>query len=486
MTGEKMIKNKFCRDGGRALRIAIGITMSIVLLAISASALSNSGGGSWQYSKNIIISNSGGILTDYQVLISLDSSNFPSNAQNSGADIRFTDSRGNELDYWIESWDSVTKNAKIWIKMPSIPSGATMTYMYYGNPSATSSSNGSAVFDFFDDFHSISETWTCAVASNQFGYGSCSASNSVATVTGGTNDWWSLFASGAASLSPPLSVEFFSKDTVVYPGGFIIGMASSQSLVSPTYAVFFMGGTAVWNNGFESFNNGVSSSEGSSNDLPNFSVVRIDVYGTKIDYYVNGSLVHTKTTNVPTGGMKVILSAAQPSSSISTDWVRVRKYASIEPLVTMGPETAIQMPKNITVSPSNASIVVGNSQTFTAITKDQLGNPINAIVTWSSSNTSVGTFDPSTGVFTAKATGTTTVTAINGSISGSASVTVTHKFRFVQLTDVHIGPDVTSCLEGVKKSLVNGTVACVESYAESIDRFKNVQNHILNLNSAIS
>ncbi|NJD77449.1 MAG: hypothetical protein FIB08_10210 [Candidatus Methanoperedens sp.] len=107
-------------------------------------------------------------------------------------------------------------------------------------------------------------------------------------------------------------------------------MASSQSVISPSYSVFFNGGPAALN-GFASSNNGLISSEGSLNDLPLFSVVRIDVYGTKIDYYISDSLVHTKTTDVPTGGMKVFMAAAQPSSSISTDWVFTRRLAVPEP-----------------------------------------------------------------------------------------------------------------------------------------------------------
>lgn len=78
----------------------------------------------------------------------------------------------------------------------------------------------------------------------------------------------------------------------------------------------------------------------------------------------------------------------------------------------------------ITVSPATASVVVGGTQTFTAATLDQNGKPITATVTWTSSNTAVGTID-STGKFTAKAVGTTTITAASGSVNGTATATVT-------------------------------------------------------------
>jgi hypothetical protein len=46
------------------------------------------------------------------------------------------------------------KTQRIWVKVPFIPASTTKTiYVYYGNPSATSTSNGTATFDFFDDFN---------------------------------------------------------------------------------------------------------------------------------------------------------------------------------------------------------------------------------------------------------------------------------------------------------------------------------------------
>lgn len=52
-----MASNIIC--GGRALRIAVGIIALVLLLSDGAGALSNSGGGSWVYYKDITISNPG-------------------------------------------------------------------------------------------------------------------------------------------------------------------------------------------------------------------------------------------------------------------------------------------------------------------------------------------------------------------------------------------------------------------------------------------
>ena len=142
----------------RIKTIASGIVLVLVLLASAAvgtaSALSNSGGGSWAYYKEITVKeNSGKTLTDYQVLVELNSANFDfSKAKSDGSDIRFS-LNGEELNYWIEEWNPYAKKAKIWVKVPYIPAnGEVKIKMYYGNPSASAVSNGDKVFEFFDDF----------------------------------------------------------------------------------------------------------------------------------------------------------------------------------------------------------------------------------------------------------------------------------------------------------------------------------------------
>jgi len=109
----------------------------------------------WSFVRPIkITEQSGNNLSDYQVLIELNSSNFDfSKAKSDGSDIRFLLPSGKSIPYWIESWDKSGQNAKVWVKVPSLPANSsTVIYMYYGNPSATDESNGDAVFEFFDDF----------------------------------------------------------------------------------------------------------------------------------------------------------------------------------------------------------------------------------------------------------------------------------------------------------------------------------------------
>lgn len=79
---------------------------------------------------------------------------------------------------------------------------------------------------------------------------------------------------------------------------------------------------------------------------------------------------------------------------------------------------------SVTVSPNPTTVLVGRTQTFTAVAKDASGNVVNANFTWSSSDTAVATIN-ATGVASSVAVGTTTITATTGGVSGSATLNVT-------------------------------------------------------------
>jgi uncharacterized repeat protein (TIGR01451 family) len=103
-------------------------------------------------------------LSDYQVLLKLDENNFDfSQANDDGSDVRFTDGSSTyTLTYWIESWDSASQLAYIWVKVPTLENGYTNIYLYYDNPVANTASDGTATFDFFDDDWSEFLGETCA------------------------------------------------------------------------------------------------------------------------------------------------------------------------------------------------------------------------------------------------------------------------------------------------------------------------------------
>ncbi len=103
----------------------------------------------------------------------------------------------------------------------------------------------------------------------------------------------------------------------------------------------------------------------------------------------------------------------------------------------------------ITVSPTTASIAVGDTQQFTATGhySDLSTQNLTDSVTWSSSLTSFGTVSNasgSQGLATGVATGATTITATDGLISGGVALTVTP----VALVSITVSPTTASIAAG--------------------------------------
>jgi hypothetical protein len=113
------------------LLIGVLILTSLAGAGGAATSLFNSGGGSWQYYREITLTEeSGNTLTDYQVHVQLAGSNFPTTRPD-GADIRFTDAADNVLSYWLESWDYSGKSASIWVKVPNIPANGNRDFLIF-------------------------------------------------------------------------------------------------------------------------------------------------------------------------------------------------------------------------------------------------------------------------------------------------------------------------------------------------------------------
>jgi hypothetical protein len=110
----------------------------------------------WSRRAPVTINNPGSALTDYQVRVDV---TYDADMQPDFDDIRFRDSDGStELAHWRESYTDST-SAVFWVKVPSIPSGSKVIYMYYGNDAADSASDGDATFIFFDDFSGDLSKW---------------------------------------------------------------------------------------------------------------------------------------------------------------------------------------------------------------------------------------------------------------------------------------------------------------------------------------
>ena len=129
---------------------ALAVVAALVLVPRVLSAASG-----WDYVRGITITNdSGSVLTNYQLLVTLTTANTDAYAHmnSDGSDLRFMDEDDTtQFDYWIEIWSN-PGTSKVWVEVPSIPAGTSTVHMWHGNSGASSGSNGDATFLFFDDF----------------------------------------------------------------------------------------------------------------------------------------------------------------------------------------------------------------------------------------------------------------------------------------------------------------------------------------------
>ena len=124
---------------------------------------------SWIYRKSHTVVHAASAGTNYQVKITV---HYGSGADSVGdvytsshcktdfGDIIFCDSSGNTLlSYWMESKTN-SNNAVFWVKITDdITTSDSTIYIYYGNPAATTGSNGANTFIVFDDMSTGGDNW---------------------------------------------------------------------------------------------------------------------------------------------------------------------------------------------------------------------------------------------------------------------------------------------------------------------------------------
>jgi len=104
-------------------------------------------------------------LTDFQVKIILNSSNFDFSIDPDGKKLRFVDEKNHYIPYWIEYWrysNDGNDKAIIWIKVPKLKANKNTTIYLVSTYPNISESNGYLVFELFDDFEydfSIGAHW---------------------------------------------------------------------------------------------------------------------------------------------------------------------------------------------------------------------------------------------------------------------------------------------------------------------------------------
>ncbi|MDD5472742.1 MAG: DUF2341 domain-containing protein [Candidatus Methanoperedens sp.] len=326
------------KNANAAHTLAMGVVAALFIVSfavtgMAAPALSNSGGGSWQYYKEIKVSNSGGELSDYQVLVQLSGSNFPSNVRSDGSDFRFTDASGTELNYWIESWDYAGRGAKIWVKVPSIAGGGSAAVrMYYGNPDSGVISNGDKVFEFFDDFETGNANKWSIIGSPQIGSEYAFSGNYGIRVYGDMTN----FINKSWVLNP-MAIEFRGKRI----GGDLWGGVgiTNDRLVGMERSC---NKDVAWDTTQRCGSFGMDS---------NWHKYRVLIGSSETRYYADSDYIWTTSGSTGMYPNIVFYTAGAPGDGYIDD-VFVRKYAFSEPTITLGAEQTTSMPTPTTPAPT--------------------------------------------------------------------------------------------------------------------------------------
>ena len=308
----------------------------------------------WNYRCPVTINNIAGDLLYYQVLVTLTSTNFDfSKAKVDGSDLRITQRDGiTELYHWVESWNSTSQWAYVWVRVPDLNIGNKTIYLYYNNPAATTTpfKNGATTFDGFDDSWSqfsgagfnLEETQSPQSpyeVNSQFVWstinGMPSASNGILNLVN---------AIGIKSTPPHQFNEYVamgframygSGDGNGY-GGFINGTIGSRTMIGDYQSYSYDLYLRNYVNAYE-----------------NLALPRVGGYDWHNAYHVyelrwipgktRGDVDHdasnaesTDPAQVPSATLPVTLySYSGSNATLSVDWVYVRQYRNPEPIATI-------------------------------------------------------------------------------------------------------------------------------------------------------
>jgi hypothetical protein len=315
-------------------------------------------------------------------------------------DIRFTDSDATTLlNYWIES-GCYSGNTRIWIRVTSIPASSTKTiYLYYGNPSATSASDGKATWLFFEDWeNSRNASWVDGqgFTSANWEYASPGFSGNYRlhfktgrSDTEWDNMWWKGATFSNFRLLAFLKAEYSDDDSKIHfrTTGNELGVDPANNIYRDAPGYWVMLPRA----GYRYFRLVKCSTTGTRTDLNLLSApqssdwVRIEVKAIGSSLVANierppgnfiGTLSATDTT-FSSGYVGIAAAEWDADRNPSFDALCVGKIASPEPSISIGNEETLQTSETKRIGLANETFNYTNFLSVKKISKliSLIGNP---------------------------------------------------------------------------------------------------------------
>jgi len=395
----------------------------------------------WPYRVPVYVNNTlnGSTLHDFQVEIVINTQNLISGGKmrSDCGDIRFESKTGTALNYWIDSTTINSSNTVIWVKVNSISASATDSfYLYYGNPSATSTSSGASTFLLFDGFDSS------ALNTNLWSYCTTEPTES--------NGQLSFNLNSAPDESIITSINALA-----------IPFVEEMYVASASNNYSFIGQVDTNISGYGLF----YGRNGGNNEMQMDTIETADTScaiatrqsGTKVaagqvigDWqftwaatgderisWPGGSFVRGDSIPAPTYAfikLGIEDTTGNGYTSLTLNWVRARKFANHQPTTSLGTETGTTA---IASASGNGQLCTGDSLNLSAGTVSNAAyswsgpgysssrqNPVIKNVTSSKSGTYYLTITPNNGCASAPSSVNVVVspTSVGGSVSGSVTV----------------------------------------------------------------
>ncbi len=320
-----------------------GITVIALFLIINPQTEAAWWNQLWLYRKPLTINYTGTTtLTNYQVKVTgavlAETTLYTAGKlQKDCSDLRFTDSNGQQLYYWIEDsvdasdlLDCSATNYDVWVKVSTLNTGNNTIYFYYGNPQAQSESNGNNTFEFFDDFSASSLDTTKWTAT-----GTVTISAGKATI-GNSSKLRGKNTFGYKNLD-------FRMQTLVGDATNRLEAAGFRDSGDTNNAIFYIDSAITStqiNTGTKAASVWSANATSTVTDRTAMQLYRIERYSAAgVKFYQNGTELVNDTTNIPTANLEIEYNNLNTFTT-TLDWVSVRSVAATEPgAPTIGSET---------------------------------------------------------------------------------------------------------------------------------------------------
>jgi hypothetical protein len=309
----------------------------------------------WTYRQKLTIQSATGAGTNYQIPITVLKTGTNSHCRDDFGDLRFTASDGSTLlDYWMQSVSLGSQALFCVNDTDNLSSSNSTIYMYYGNSGATTTSNGKATFQFFDNFSADSSIdWTNTWQSSAQSLYSLSGGNLVC----GTTSGGSQLIQTKTSFSGGFCASALVRETDSGGQAYLDMESSSLTYTGkdneilayniPAYLVYLAG---------------TSNSATSPRDTTNFftMVHKCPSSGNAIGEIWLGSTLKVTYSHAPSYTTAHVGFLDYIAGTELVQWVCVRKYVNPEPYVALAGNEESQPSLTVSVVGSG-SVNLNNS-----------------------------------------------------------------------------------------------------------------------------